>query len=382
MHMDVRAHEVRAVGSASGLGAWVCACLALALGIWFGAFTGTAAASGLDARLDAALARGARQAGTPGATAAIVKDGKVVWAGAYGRARGGHGSRMTPGSLIPIASTTKTVTATMAMALAQRGQVVLNRPIHHELPRLPASRRVTPRMLMNHSSGLNDYFDDGIVGRIYRRHPFHHWTRGQVLAHVHRLRFPPGSRHSYSNTNYVALGGVLTHDSHRSIERLFRQYVGTPLGLRHSTFRYGTAPQRKFAHPLRVRGRGRLGDKFGAHGRVPTDYWGEVWTDGGLATTPSDLARIGNALYAGDLLSAASVKAMLPPRPHGWGLGTFDRFALGTRWIGHDGWYGGFQTENWTDRKRGVTIDVFTNRAGQRTVAAPLWHTVAAAYRP
>ena len=36
----------------------------------------------LDARLDAALANGARQADTPGATAAIVKDGRVVWAGA------------------------------------------------------------------------------------------------------------------------------------------------------------------------------------------------------------------------------------------------------------------------------------------------------------
>ena len=46
----------------------------------------------------------------------------------------------------------------------------------------------------------------------------------------------------------------------------------------------------------------------------------------------------------------------------------------------HDGWYGGFQTENWTDRKRGLTIDVFTNRAGGKTAAAPLWRDVAAAY--
>ena len=149
---------------------------------------------------------------------------------------------MKPDSLFAIASTTKTVTATMAMALAQRGELRLDRPIHHELPQLPASRRITPRMLMNHSSGLNDYFADGAIDRIIRRHPFHHWRRGEVLAHVRRVRFRPGSRHAYSNANYVALGGVLTRDSHQSVEQVFRRFVASPLNLDHSTFRYGAAP--------------------------------------------------------------------------------------------------------------------------------------------
>jgi D-alanyl-D-alanine carboxypeptidase len=137
---------------------------------------------------------------------------------------------------------------------------------------------------------------------------------------------------------------------------------------------------REFAHPLRARRGGGFSDKFSARGRVPTDYWGEVWTDGGLATTASGLARIGNALYAGDLLSPASVRAMLPPGPHGWGLGTFYKHAVGRTWLGHDGSYGGFQTENWTERRSGVTIDVFTNGAGGRYYSGPIWRRVAAAY--
>jgi D-alanyl-D-alanine carboxypeptidase len=357
--------------------------LLIAVGIYAYAVAGAAvadAASGLDARLDRALTRSASQADTPGATAAVVKDGQVVWAGAYGRARAGRRGAMKPGSLIPIASSTKTVTATLAMALAQRRQLDLDTPIHDVLPNLPGSARITPRMLMNHSAGLEDYFYDGAVDRIIRRHPFHHWTRGQVLAHVHRVTFRPGSRHRYSNSNYIALGGVLTRITHTSIEGLFRRYVATPLDLNGSTFRYGAAPKGDFAHPLRLLRRGRVRDRFGAHGKVPTDYWGEVWTDGGLATTASGLARFGNGLYAGHLLSPASVRAMLPPRPHGWGLGTFDKRALGHTWIGHDGWYGGFQTENWTDRSSGVTVDVFTNRSGAKAVAARIWKRVAAAY--
>jgi D-alanyl-D-alanine carboxypeptidase len=359
------------------------AALAAAIGLAAcggGGATAAHSSSGVDARLDAALARGARHLDTPGATASIVKDGKVVWAGAYGRARAGRRAAMRTDTMIPIASATKTVTATMGMALAEHGQLGLGQRIARWLPRLPGSRRITVRMLMNHSSGLEDYFSDGALDRTIRHHPFHRWKRGEVLAHVHRLLFRPGTRHHYSNSNYVALGGVITRASHRGVQDLFQRYVAGPLHLSHSTYRYGGAPQSELAHPLRPLRGGGVRDKFGANGSVTTDYWGEVWTDGGLATTPSDLARFGNALCAGPLLPPSWVEKMLPHGTKGWGLGTFGRRALGSRWFGHDGWYGGFQTENWTDPKRGLTIDVFSNRAGGKTVAAPLWREVAAAY--
>ena len=304
----------------------------------------------------------------------------MVWAGAYGRARAGRVGAMRTDTLVPIASATKTVTATMAMALIERHRLGLDQRIDRWLPGLRGARKITVRMLMNHASGLEDYFTDGGVDWIIRHHPFHHWRRGQVLAHVHRLLFRPGTRHRYSNSNYVALGGVLTGASQRSVEDLFRRYIAGPLHLGDATFRYGGAPQNELAHPLRPLSGGGVRDKFGAHGRVTTDYWGEVWTDGGLAIDPSDMARFGNALYAGPLLSPTSVGKMLPHGTNGWGLGTFGKRALGARWFGHDGWYGGFQSENWTDRASGLTIDVFANRAGGKAVAAPLWRDVAAAY--
>ena len=95
---------------------------AVALGACGGGANAVVAHSqqGLGARLDAALARGARHLDTPGATAAIVKDGQVVWSGAYGRARGGRGGAMTSDTMVPIASATKTVTATMGIELAQQ----------------------------------------------------------------------------------------------------------------------------------------------------------------------------------------------------------------------------------------------------------------------
>ena len=71
---------------------------------------------------------------------------------------------------------------------------------------------------------------------------------------------------------------------------------------------------------------------------------------------------------------------MLPPKPGGWGLGTFDGRGQGSTWVGHDGSYGGYQTENWTDRERGVTIVVMTNGAGIGSLAPQLRRAIAAAY--
>ncbi len=348
-----------------------------------GAATDPAAAAddNAAARLDAALDRAVARSGTPGATAAVVDDGRLVWTGAAGRARTGHGGRMHPDSLFAIASTTKTVTAAMAMALAEAGELELDRPIRSTLPYLPGSGRITPRMLMSHSSGLADYLSSPWLTWTAWRHPFHRWTRREVLSHApRRLRFPPGSRHSYSNTGYVALGGVIERASGARIESVFERTIAAPLGLEDSTFRYGAAPQRQFAHPLRPRAGGGYYDRFGPDGRIPTDYWGEVWTDGGLAATAADLAEFGNALYAGDLLEPATVEQMLPPKPGGWGLGTFDGRGQGSTWVGHDGSYGGYQTENWTDRERGVTVVVMTNGAGIGSLAPQLRRAIAAAY--
>ena len=378
---------IRERRSSRGRGALCALALALSLatGTAAAGFGDTAGAGAITPRaasstaLDSALQDGVRASGAPGATAAVVVDGELLWSGATGRARVGAEGAMRADSRFPIASTTKTVTATMAMTLAEDGALDLDRPIAWALPWVGGASQITPRQLMNHSSGLRDYFGDGAIERIAARHPDHRWTRREVLAHADGLQFQSGSRHSYSNSNYIALGGVIRAASGERIDDLFQQRIAAPLGLQGSTFRYGNAPQRLFAHPLSPAGDGRLHDRFGRRARVPTDYWGETWTDGGLATTSAGLARIGNGVYAGDLLSPASVAQMLPDEPGGWGLGTFDKYDLGRTWIGHDGIYGGYQTENWTDRASGVTVVVMTNGAGMGALSLRIWRAVAAA---
>jgi hypothetical protein len=99
-----------------------------------------------------------------------------------------------------------------------------------------------------------------------------------------------------------------------------------------------------------------------ASGTIPTGHWGEVWTDGGLATTAPDLAEIAHATVMGPLLKPATRRAMLQfTGPNQTGLGVFSRTFLGRPWVGHSGVWAGFSSQHWTYRKRGLTIAVLTN---------------------
>ena len=94
---------------------------------------------------------------------------------------------------------------------------------------------------------------------------------------------------------------------------------------------------------------------------MPSDYWGPVWTDGGLASTSPDLARFGDALFRGKILKPATVKEMKRKNRFGSRLGIDRQDYAGRRWLGHNGRYGGYESELWYDRTRGLTVAVNTN---------------------
>jgi D-alanyl-D-alanine carboxypeptidase len=271
------------------------------------------------------------------------------------------------------------------MSLVEQGKLSLDQTIDKALPDLPNSDRITVRMLLDHSSGLADYFQSGEIDRIIREYPDYPWTREEILSYVGRPRFEPGARHAYSNTNYVALGGVLEHYGGAGIEEQFDAAIGEPLQLRDATFVYDDALLPRLAHP-HSGGRYRpFRDKLGNGNAIGTDYWGEAWTDGGLVTCSPELARIYNALYAGDLLDASTIKQMLPRRVNGYGLGTFQIRAAGHTWTGHDGLYGGYAVESWTDRSRDLTLTVMTNAHGYQRgepAATDIWRQLARALSP
>jgi D-alanyl-D-alanine carboxypeptidase len=326
------------------------------------ALCGCAAPARAGDPLQAALNHARARVHAPEATAAVVRDGQVVWEGGSGTRRRGTLLRVTAGTPSILASATKTVTATMVMQLVQEGRLSLDEPLSGFYPELPNAGTITLRMLLNHTSGLANYEDDSRVGNLIDDAPDHAWTRDEVLAGIHAPQFAPGARYLYTNTNYVVLAGIIEKATGESIEQRFQERIAGPAGMTASTFTYQPRRSRAFAHPYYMDNDGTIYDNWVPGLGISSDYWGPVWGDGGLASTAPDLARFGDALFAGKLVSQQTLNTMLSfSGPDGYGLGIYEKDADGTTWIGHDGDYGGYESENWHDPASNVTITVTTD---------------------
>jgi D-alanyl-D-alanine carboxypeptidase len=336
----------------------------------------------LSARLTGALERARHASGAPAATAAVAHRGAIVWSGASGTVRAGVGRLATEDTMFVLASCSKVITAALVMSAIEAGRLSLETPISSFYPQLPNAASITIAQLLGHTSGLGEYTDAvrfaELAGQRSRR-----WTRDQVLGLIEPAQFAPGGRFAYTNSNYVVLGGVLEQITGATIESLFQERIARPLELSDSTFAYGSVPMRRFAHPHETAD-GALKDRFAPKVGISTDYWGEVWTDGGLASNALELARMMDALFAARSVSHKTLRLMMTPGRGHYGLGLRLRTVRGRTWWGHTGSYGGFESQGWHDSGRAVTIVALTNRdeprGARETTSGRIWDGLARAY--
>src|SRR5690606_2885539 len=117
--------------------------------------------AGPPADLDGYIEWHMQAGGLPGAAAAIVKAGEIAWIGTYGWADIEASRPVDEHTLFIVASISKTITATRALQLVEAGLLDLDAPLETYVPyavRHPAHPDVaiTARMLLTHSSGLED----------------------------------------------------------------------------------------------------------------------------------------------------------------------------------------------------------------------------------
>ncbi|HTL07248.1 MAG TPA: serine hydrolase domain-containing protein, partial [Chitinophagaceae bacterium] len=140
-------------------------------------------------------------------TVLIAEEGKVLYKKAFGIA-GAQRPPLTTASAFNLASISKQFFAMMIMQLKERGQLQYDDPVLQYLPSFPYSN-ITIRHLLNQVSGLPEYFD------IAERHRtlLDTLTNASMLAllasNKPALRFTPGERFQYCNTNYTTLASVV-----------------------------------------------------------------------------------------------------------------------------------------------------------------------------
>ena len=337
----------------------------------------------------AAMKRELDRTRIPGAQAAVRRNGTLLWSASAGRIEltGRDKGAVGREDRFVIASATKLVVACVAMSMAERGELNLDEPIGKWLPDLPNAERLTVRMLLGHTSGLREYFEDKLLGRRLRHEPFYLWTRREVLEAVQRLgaEAKPGERYTYRNSNYVALGEILELCAGKSLESLVRERIAKPLGLRTLSFVTDSSDGSRVASP-HVAVLGRVFDPLSrTGGEIPSHAAGEVWADGGIASSAEDLAAFTEALFGGGLLQPETVEAMTEPNewvPQGsYGLGVGIWEYKGARLLGHNGMYLGWSSIATFDTRSRATVSVFANLAGMdvpaERVMGALWEVLA-----
>ena len=133
----------------------------------------------------------------PGIVVAL-RDGDDLRVVALGQARTSPASPMRPGTRVPVASITKSMTATLVMQLVEESRLSLDDTVASVLPGLLRhGRSITVRDLLSHRSGLPEPelpFDAHLHGRGL--------VRGITDA---ALVDPPDSVTNYRNVNFVIL---------------------------------------------------------------------------------------------------------------------------------------------------------------------------------
>ena len=273
----------------------------------------------------------------------ILPDGRS-WTGASGHAELGASPRpATPRTSFVIGSITKTFVAALILQLAEEGALTIDDPLSRWLPTYPNARSISLRQLLNHTSGLYNYFEHPDYERLVFKRPTHRWTIPEILGLVEAPYFAPGRGYHYSNTNYVLLGLVAEKASGSSLGTEIRRRFLAPLGLRDTYFHGEEAVPVRGAMGYLYSGGGRFSGLWDGTSYRPNRSAATVaWAAGAMSSSAEDVARWAAALYGGRVLRSTSLAAMLDAGRYSYGLGARVTTLAGQHAWGHTGSLRGF----------------------------------------
>ncbi len=334
--------------------------------VWMAApgYAGTKLSDALVAKIDHIATSTLDSAGTPSASIAVVKGGKLVYAKAFGNARLNPKTAATTDMRYSIGSISKQFTATAVLLLAQQGKLSLDDKVSRFFPNLAHADKVTLRQLLSHTSGYSDFWPQDYVM------PFMHkpTTPMQIIDAwaTKPLDFEPGTKWQYSNTGYVIVGAIVKKVSGLTPFQFLQRHVFKPLGM---TSAYDAA-----AHPmLPTDAEGYVRYALGPLHPAPQIGKGWIFAGGELAMTASDLAKWDIAMIDQSVLQPASYRQMQTDvllrngESSGYGLGLFITSMDGHRLLKHDGEVSGFTATNFVFPDDGMAVVVLTNQIAVST---------------
>lgn len=276
-----------------------------------------------------------------------------------------NGQKVVAESPFHTASLGKTFTAVVIALLVEEGKIEFDSPMHHFLPDTLTqglhiwegkdwTKEITLAHLLQHRSGLSDYFEDRpSIGENMLKEILHNrdkfWSPKEILDFYtagFQALFAPGTDYHYTDTEYVLLGLIIEELEKKPLHEVFEERIFTPLGLASTSMHLRSAPRKKPVGPMTEIYFGDL--EVSQMSSLSSD-----WAGGGLQSTTQDISTFLKALVEGRMIQKESLEAMQDWTPAGkgvyygyglmqWRLNELFPLLPNLTLVGHSGFTGSF----------------------------------------
>ncbi len=255
-------------------------------------------------------------------TVLVERDGKTVFQKSYGLADRERHVPNRPDTRFHVASLSMQFTAAAILRLVDQGSLSLDSHVGEYVHGIPGAEKITIRDLLTQQSALPDINDQPDYNETLQ----HHQTPASLIAKIqgHPLLFDPGSKFLHEeHSAYNLLALILEKKSGLPFAAAIKRQLFDPAGLRSSG-----ADDDSLASAAKM-AVGYEPDGVRGLKRAQEIHWSAKSGNASIYTTVSDEAKLVRALFEGQLLKPASLKAVLDTSPrvgYGWFRGKKDRF--------------------------------------------------------
>jgi CubicO group peptidase (beta-lactamase class C family) len=253
----------------------------------------------------------------PGAIVLIQHHGQPVYLQCFGKRNVEAGTPMTPDTIFPIHSLTKTITSVAAMMLVDRGKIALDDPVSKYIPSfvnmkvgverkdqtgkavldlVPLRRPITIEDLLLHTSGITyGFYGEGLVKAAYEGIYLGDFDNAEFAERIAKLPLAEQPRTLWDYGHSIdVLGRVIEVASGKSLYQYEKQNLLDPLGMTTTKFFLTDPAERaRYALPLAK-------DRHVERNSLDPTRWESG--GGGMVSTIADFARFGQMLLNGGKL--------------------------------------------------------------------------------
>ncbi len=302
----------------------------------------------------------------PGAVVLIAKKGTIVFEKSYGLASIKPKRKLHTNMVFQIGSMSKQFVSAAILKLVEDGKMALSDTIQKYVPYYPSKKYpITIHHLLSQTSGIPEYFDvdDNEFHLLAQEH-----SPKQLIAYYkdEPLKFQPGEKWNYSNSNYPLLGAALEKATGMSLKAYLKKHLFDPLGMKNTGLWYReNTPKRKIATGYNI--------KNGKLVPAPKMVGSALYAPGGIVSTANDLFLWNKALSQKTVLSDFVVNQLISEKKTtdgkgtGYGYGFFLKKVREQATVQHGGNLFGFTSYGMYVRHEDLFICILSNTKFDRT---------------